>query len=80
MNIVIQVNEDDNFKMVEASTSVEIPTLKVENVEIPQVIVPTTPPPTPVAEYYPTPQGVPLENPRSTGAHWFEGTTWSTRN
>jgi hypothetical protein len=87
MNIEIQATEDDNFKItvkkfgeqhlatdgerVVIGTTEEaavegVVELQEQNKQVEEIRTPS-------------PKPVPLENPRSTGVSWFEGTSWSTK-
>ena len=87
MKVTIKIAEDSNFRLIDVSggliaeiepqwsPNVETITSKVEVVE-PVVIQP----PPQQEEYYPRPQGVPIENHRATDVGcWFGGTSWATK-
>lgn len=84
MNYEIQAEEDSNFKinvvkfgekhMASNGENVAIEATPEEAIE--KVVEQSTPQPVKVDN---GPKPVPIENHRSTGMSWFEGTSWSTK-
>lgn len=84
MDIDIQVTEDENFKITTkkfgeqhlASTGETVAIAPTPEEAIEKVIEQSQPQPVEVQR---GPKGVPLNNYSSSSHHWFEGTSWSTK-
>lgn len=85
MKYDIQSIEDENFKIEVkpfgeqhlASTGETVAIAPTPEEAIEKVIEQSQPQPVEVQR---GPKPVPIENPKSTGMSWFEGTSWSTKN
>jgi len=73
MKYEIKADEDETFKVINpASTGDECIGEEYKVEVVPEKIEPPTPP-------QKMPKPVPIDNPRSSGMSWFEGTSWSTK-
>ena len=84
MNIDIQATEDESFKITTnnfgeqhlASTGETVAIAPTPEEAIEKVVEQSQPQP---VEIQRGPKPAPLNNHTSSGLHWFEGTSWSTK-